>query len=178
MNTGQTMLTIGALTLLSIMTLNYYGSIARSGRHMSQSGAGIFATSLATSYIERAQNMCYDSATVSVSNVISNANLFTPYNRFGREADSEKNINKFNDFDDFDKYTDTIKAGGILGTFVAKFSVYYVNTADLNTKVLTRTFVKRMDLSVWRCDPKTDTKEAVTFDTAKASCIMGYFKFN
>ncbi len=180
MNTGQTMLTLAALTVLSILTLNFYGSIAQTGRALSQSNAGFFATSLATSYIERAQNTSFDEVTDTLAQnlVLTNPTLLTPTSRLGRDGDASKDsIYKFRDFDDFNGFNDTTQPGGMLGTFVASFRVYYVNPLNIDQEVAYQTFVKKMDIKVWRIFPPIDTTEARAFDTARVSCIMGYFKF-
>jgi hypothetical protein len=180
MNTGQTMLTLAALTVLSILTLNFYNSIAQTGRSLSQSNAGFFATSLATSYVERAQNAAFDAATDSLpqNKVLLDPTLLTPVSRLGRDGDPSKDsIQNFTDFDDFNGFADTTRPGGMLGTFVAKFRVYYVSPNNIDQEVSYQTFVKKMDITVWRIFPPVDTSEARAFDTAHVSCIMGYFKF-
>ncbi len=180
MNTGQTMLTLAALTVLSILTLNFFGSIAQTGRALSQSNAGFFATSLATSYIERAQNTAFDAATDSIpeDSVLAVPDCLTAPAALGRENPAmEDSIQNFNDFDDFNGFKDTTNPGGMLGTFVASFEVYYVNPLDIDQKTNYRTFVKKMDIKVWRIFPPIVTSEARAFDTARVSCIMGYFKF-
>jgi hypothetical protein len=179
MNTGQTMLTLAALTVLSILTLNFYNSLGQSGRSLSQSNAGFFATSLATSYIERAQNLHFDAVTDSIpeNQVVANPSILTAPGALGREASDGDSIQQFDDFDDFNDFTDTTKPGGMLGTFVASFKVYYVDPANIDNASGARTFVKKMDIKVWRVFPPIDRTEATAFDTAKVSCVMGYFKF-
>jgi hypothetical protein len=180
MNTGQTMLTLAALTVLSILTLNYYNSIAVSGRNINQSNAGFFATSLATSYVERAQNLPFDAVTDTLKedSIIADPTVLTLPVNFGRGGDATKDsIQNFTDFDDFDGFVDTTKPGGMLGTFVATFNVFYVVPSNMDSVSNKQTFVKRMDIRVWRVYPPVDTTEGVAFDTARVSCIMGYFKF-
>lgn len=177
------MLTIGALVILSILTLNYYGSVARSGNNLSQSQAGFFATTLATSYIERAQNTHFDAVTshidsVSADSVINNPNILTkPVNLHREDLTREDSIQNFDDFDDFNGFTDITTPGGMLGTFTATFRVYYVSPTGIDSEVNFQTFVKRMDIKVWRSYPPIDPEQGTPFDTARISCIMGYFKF-
>ena len=178
MNTGQTMLTIAALAMLSVLTLNYYGSMARNGNNISQTQAGISATTLATSYIELAQNTNFDKVTYESDTALRNPNLLTPPELLGREDVTDDSIQNFNDFDDFDGWTEN-KSLGVMGDiFTAKFEVYYVNPNNIDQKVSYRTFVKRMNIKVWRSYPPIDTADAVSFDTARVTCILGYFKFS
>ncbi len=55
MNTGQTMLTIMALALLSVITLSYYRSMGQIGNILSRSNATFTATTVATSFLERVE---------------------------------------------------------------------------------------------------------------------------
>lgn len=182
MNTGQTMLTVGALVILSLLTMSFYGSMGRANRNISQSEAGITANTLATSFIELAQNTAFDSYTdtMQADDFIANADLLTHWDKLGREDSLvEDSMRKFNDFDDFNGWTEYRTPGGMLGKFRADFRVYYVDTLDVDKEVKYCTFVKRMDIKVWRVEPPLDTMETKSvYDTARASCFMGYYKFN
>jgi hypothetical protein len=179
MNTGQTMFTLIALTVLSIITLRYYSSVANNGRTLVQSKAGLTATTIATSYIERAQNMSFDSATVgfSVDTIKQDPTLLTGPDALGREA-GEDSLNLFNDFDDFNGYEENFVLPDGTETYKVKFAVYYVDPDNIEVKSTVRTFIKQMDISVWRIYPPLDMTQATIFDTARTSTIMGYFKFN
>jgi len=178
MNTGQTMLTIAALALLSVITLRYYSSIAQSGRNLATSKSGLTATTIATSLMERAQSLGYDELTTGSSNptTFRSAAYFTDPVQLGIPKINK--LDEANDFDDFNAFVDTIQQGSMNEKFIANFDVYYVNPSDLQTKVYVRTFVKRMDVKVWRIYPPLVSGEGTLFDTGRASTIMGYFKYN
>jgi len=176
MNTGQTMLTIGALALLSIITMRYYATIGNSGQSLAMSNAGLTATTVATSFIERAQNTAFDevSATTAVNLINSNINLLTAPLSLGREG-SDENIclDSLDDFDDFHGWTETYTPAFMNETYKVNFEVFYVDTNNIETKVTSkRTFLKRMNLKVWRSQPPG------VFDTVRMSTIYGYFKYN
>ncbi|HOV98688.1 MAG TPA: hypothetical protein PK595_03840 [Bacteroidota bacterium] len=177
MNTGQTMLTIAALTLLATMTLVYYSNIARQGRLLNQSQGGIVASTLATSYRERALNLYFDEAVKSYtfSEIQEDPSLLTAANYLGSDA-GEDSVDKFDDVDDFNNFTDTLKLP--VGTFAASFKVYYVSPSNIDVPVSSPTFLKRMDITVRRTFPPVDEGEANILVSSSVSCIKGLFQYD
>lgn len=179
MNTGQTMFSIAALTFLSIITLRYYSSIGQTGITLSQTNAGLTATTIATSFIERAQNTAFDHKTANLpaNYVLTNPNLLTAPGLLGVDTVSEVTYEDFDDFDDFNRVTVEYKTGHEI--YNVNFRVFYVDTANINNTVTDKpTFLKRMDMQVWRTYPPIDPQQAKAFDTLKMSTLYGYFKFN
>jgi hypothetical protein len=179
MNTGQTMFSILALSFLSLVTLRYYGSIGQAGLTLSQSNAGLTATTIATSFIERAQNTAFDAVTAHVpaNYVLTNTSLLTPYTSFGTDTSTEVAYDDFDDFDDFNNLT--IDYHTVTNEiYKVNFMVFYVDTANINTIKYTQTFLKRMDIKVWRTYPPSDSTQPSSFDTLRMSTLFGYFKFN
>jgi hypothetical protein len=180
MNLGQTMLTILALVLLALVSISYFSSVGRSGQTLNYSKSGLTATTIATSYIERAQNMSYDEKSATgfwADTIINNPTILTSSFLLGRDG-AESIIDDFNDFDDFNGYTDTCAIQSANEKFAVRFDVYYVNPNDIESRSSTQTFVKRMDLDVWRTFPPIDTTERSGSDTVRISTVLGYFKFN
>lgn len=178
MNLGQTIITLGAFVLMSSIILGMNTSFVENGKSIDEAQNGIMGLSLATSYIELAQGLAFDETTIS--DFITSTGDLTQPNQLGADPDSgETSPSGFDDFDDFNGYTETVRMGSdssvpdslLSGSiFKLNFSVYYVNPADVNTKVVTRTFVKRMDVKVWRTFPESK-------DTLNASHILGYWHF-
>ncbi len=182
MNTGQTMLTVGALALLSIISLRYYETVSQNGANLAQSNAGLTATTIATSYIERAQNTAFDEQSIGhpVDSIQANINLLTAPNLLGADGANEMmSIDSVDDFDDFAYYNHShpvvYHPGNINETYQVEFNVYYVDTSDIMTQVNYRTFVKKMDVKVYRVD---STSLQAAFDTVRMSTIFGLFKYN
>jgi hypothetical protein len=181
MNTGQVMLTIGALALLSMITMRYYSSIGNSGQILVQSNGGLTATTIATSYIERAQNTAFDEKSDTAINLIqANHSLLTAPNALGADNAVERlSPDSANDFDDFKYFGQTnpvtYHPGNINETYRIAFDVYYVDTSDIMTKVNSITFLKKMDVKVWRV---VDSSLVKGFDTVRMSTIYGLFRFN
>ena len=105
MNTGQSLLSIGALFLLSLTILRVNNSILTTDSVMMDSKFGILATSIATSLIEKASKKAFDANTFE--NGVSNLNELTEASALG-PGSGESAPDACNDFDDFDGYTDQI----------------------------------------------------------------------
>jgi hypothetical protein len=177
MNTGQTMLTIAALAMLSIITMRYYASVGYSGRSLAMSNTGLTSTTVATSLIERAQNTPFDAKGDTAYKPLKYPNLLTRWDSLGPDSYNETlSIDSLNDFDDFNGFTYEYAPGWMSEKYKAKFSVYYIDTNDIATRVNKRTFLKRMDIKVWRSYPAHDTTEG-GLDTVRMSTIYGYFKY-
>jgi len=161
MNTGQTMLTIAALTLLSIITLRYFASVGQSGQTLADSNSGLTATTIATSYIERAQGAQFDELSDGVPldsmQKFYNTILTAPGVSLTAETASERlSPDNANDFDDFNYFNTSnpfiVVPEGIPEIYKVEFNVYYVDTNNINVNAGHRTFLKRMDLKVYRID--------------------------
>jgi hypothetical protein len=179
MNTGQTMLTIAALALLSIITMRYYATIGNSGQSLAMSNAGLTATTVATSFIERAQSTAFDEVSIGtaanliIENIKTTNNMLTAPGSLGREGANENiSIDSLDDFDDFNGWTETYKPAWMNESYKVSFKVFYVDTSNIEIAATKRTFLKRMDITVWR------DSASVLSDTVKISTIYGYFKYN
>ena len=79
MGTGQTLLTIAAMMMISRMVLSVNNENAQSGGSIEMAAYRITATSLGTSVIEEASGLAFDE--LSDTNGISNPTSFTPVNK-------------------------------------------------------------------------------------------------
>jgi hypothetical protein len=181
MNTGQTMITILALALLSVITMRYYDTVGQSGRTLSKMGAGFTATTIATSVLEQVENCAFD-AYSDTANTALDSTRFTKPNAFGRETGETKGDWKhYDDVDDFNRDTLAITPGWMNEVYQVALQVYYVNPyGNIETKIQgasdKATYVKRIDVKVWRSIPKLDSAEV--FDTVQVSNLHGYFFYN
>ena len=170
MSTGHTILTIFALMLLTTILLNFYRLLMDNGDIIASGQDGILETTLATSYLEIASGLAYDSVTDTSDVAISNPNALTSV--LGPEDADEDSIYKFNDFDDFNGLTLEETPNGTTRRYKTMFQVHYVNPGNIENISGNRTFVKRMDLKTWRTYPPGKT------DTLRLSQVMGYFHFD
>jgi hypothetical protein len=182
MNTGQMMLTAFALMLLGATIFTVNKNNVQQGTILRQTEVGIYAVSLATSYIEKATNLNFDEYTVS--NMISNgstANLTAP-SALGIEPAhvgpyGAETANVDSTFDDFDDYNGFVKLDIVPGADVFKdtVGVHYCDTTGV-IQLSTKTFYKRMDIKTWGTVTRGAFEGASSngTDTIKLSYIFSY----
>lgn len=125
MNTGQMMITIASLMLLSIVVLTINRNFLTTNSSLLTNKQTLSATSLATSIIEEASGKAFDENTLGGKS-ITNANVFTSL--LGPETNEKynaKGANEFDDFDDFDGLQDSIDIPGS-GTYKFWVKVNYI----------------------------------------------------
>lgn len=163
MNTGQMLLTIGAMIILSMVILNTNKNYLNTTIYLQETKYGVLATSLATSIIEKAKSLSFDEATNGAA-VASTSDL-TRAADLGPE--SGETYAAFNDFDDFDGYT-TIDTTEMSAVYNISCNVFYVNENQLNGTTNSRTWHKKILVAV--------TSEFMT-DTVRMSSIFSYWFF-
>jgi hypothetical protein len=171
MNTGQTILTIGAFMLLTTILQSVFISTSNVSADISSGQDGILATTIAASYAEHANGLAFDQVTDSM-NVLSDISALTypP----GREA-GEDSLWKFNDFDDFNKWTDDRSAGNSGRVYRTTFTVTYADPNHIEQDIAVRGPIKRLDMKTWRILPPPQPDEVP--ETLRTSIVMGYFHF-
>ncbi len=168
MNTGQMLLTVGAIVLLGTTVLTVNRSFTQQGAVLEQTEIGIYAVSVATSIVEEAAGMAFDQATVGNS-VTTTASLTDP-NRLGPdlgETTTPRSTALFNDFDDYNNLIMGVKIAGV-DSFTVKANVYYIDPSMPDAPSSSSTFFKRLDVRVYSVS---------TADTIKMSYIFSYFIF-
>lgn len=173
MGTGQTLLTIAAMMLLGTVILGTNTGLQNSSQVLMSTNFGLESVSLATSTIERAQNLAFDAATATQAVDPANINLLTDPTALGQEN------NNPNDLDDFDDYNGLNNNGRLevdslsTGIYYVRTKVYYVrrnmSSGSLDS-IGTRTWSKRLDVWVWN---KEDPATVVTTST-----VFSYWFFN
>jgi len=164
MNTGQSLLSIGALFLLSLTVLRVNNSILLTDSVMQDSKFGILATSLATSLIEKASKKAFDANTYS--NSVSALNELTSAGGLG-PGSGETAPDSCNDFDDFNGYTDSVTTLPS-ANFYLEAKVCYVNPNTPDVKLNTQSWHKKMTVIV----ASTSSQ-----DTIRLSTIYSYWHF-
>lgn len=163
MNTGQSMLAIGAMILLSTLVLRVNNTFLSTKTVMNESKFGVLATSLATSLIEEASNRNFDH--VTDGNPINNVNLLTKHTALKKE--SGEVYPDFNDFDDFNGFTKTI-TNLPSADYSLSCKVEYVEPPNLDVAVAKRTWHKKISVTV--------TSES-SKDTVRLSSVFSYWFF-
>lgn len=164
MNSGQMLLSIGALLLLSLTVLRVNNTILQTDSVMMDSKFGILATSIATSFIEKASKKAFDANTFE--DAVSTLSELTPASGLG-PASGETTPETFNDFDDFNGYTEQI-TNLPSAIFDVSCTVCYTNPTNPDGKLTTQSWNKRMTVKV--SSPSSQ-------DTIKLSTIYSYWHF-
>ncbi len=163
MNTGQSLLTIGAMILLSVLILRINNTFLTTGTVLMESKFAVLATSIATSQLEEISNKAFDNYTAS--NPTKYTGDLTPYNRLGPETGETPAT--YNDVDDYNGYT---KTDSTMPSAIFKINckVEYVNTSNPDVAVNTQTWNKKITVYVTSVSMK---------DTVKMSEIYSYWVF-
>ena len=141
MNTGQMLLTVGALILLSTMILRFNRAILTSDEVMYNSKFNVLASSLCTSLIEEAKGKSFDQNTDSSAvNNISELSL-----KLGTE-----NGEAYADFNDFDDFNGFIKVDSTMpsAVFYVTSKVNYIDASDPNKISSSPTWRKAITVTV------------------------------
>ncbi|MBI1937587.1 MAG: hypothetical protein HYS25_05630 [Ignavibacteriales bacterium] len=174
MNTGQMLITIGAIFLLSMVILTTNRGLITTNATMVDNRYGILGVSLATSTIEKATSRAFDNNTDTLS--IDALSSLTNVNQLGLEAgESSNNPDGFNDIDDYNCYKVTPRVDSLSfeGTnrkiaFNTYCNVDYVSVNDPRTVLNQRSWHKRITVRV--------ISPGMT-DTIKMSSVYSYWYF-
>ena len=177
MNTGQSLFSIGALLMLSLLVLRVNNTILSSDVVMRDSKLGILGVSLGTSLIEEANKKAFDA--VTAEDGITDVNLLTSPSGLG--PGSGEFYPNFNDFDDYNEYVklDTIFTMINIGNttiidttryvvFKDSCSVCYVEPDNIDGKIMAKTWHKKMTVFV---------SSPSMIDTIKISKVFSYWNF-
>lgn len=142
MGTGQTLLTIMAMIMLSRLILSVNAGTAESGDSIQVAAYRITATSLGSSMIEQATGMAFDAKSDTVG--ISNPSNFST--TLGKETGEV-----YPDFDDFDDFNNLHRVDSLTGSavFNTDVKVEYVSIVNnVITVSASPTYSKRITVSV------------------------------
>lgn len=164
MNTGQSLLSIGALLLLSLTVLRVNNGILTSDSVMMDSKFGVLATSLATSIVEKASKKAFDANTAE--DAVSNLTQLTLPANLGPGV-GETPPDDCNDFDDFNGYTENV-TNMPSAEFDISCEVRYVNPNNLDGTSTSSTWHKKLTVTV--TSPSSP-------DTIRLSTVYSYWYF-
>jgi hypothetical protein len=168
MNTGQLLLTMGAMFILALVVLRVNNTFLSTTDVMSNTKFGVLAVSLGTSIIEEACGKKFDTATDTTS--ISNVSLLTDPSGLGPKYGEV--YPNFNDFDDFNNYT-RVDSSMPSAVFSISCKVHYVDITGSNiVEVNKKTWHKKIDVMV---TSRSFTKSSGIQDTVRLSSIFSYW---
>ncbi len=144
MNTGQSLMVIVGILLLTVFILTVYRASTARITISLVNEATITATGLAQSLIEEIQIKSFDEKTIGQT--VTSTDSLTASGLLGKDT-GEILVTQFDDVDDYNNYTRSDSLSR-LGTFYSKVDVYYVQKFTPEAKTSSRTFTKRIDLFV------------------------------
>ncbi len=162
MNTGQVLLIISALTLLSIVTLSVNTMLLSKTTTILQSEAHLTAISIAQSMVDEIMIARFDTATIGRRVYPGQEGTLTPPGSLGPEIGEAaavslpeppdtsvgyKSAIRYNDIDDYNNYKRYYYSYS-LGTFGVVDSVFYVIVSSPDERSTVQTFFKRIVVSV------------------------------
>jgi hypothetical protein len=187
MNLGQTMLVVAAISILGILVLNANRTVLETNETQNQSEFGITAVSLATSLVEEANGKMFDEVIEdSTTLALTDPSQLTASASLGKEAGEayRSGVTDFDDFDDFDRLflvykspldsaltpgsSGEITVPGIREKYYVKCRVQYVASGNLDAVVTTRTWHKKITVTVSAASPTMK-------DTLVYPAVMSYW---
>lgn len=148
MNTGQTILSAGAMMLLAILVLRMSNVTIQTQDHMHNSKFGILAVSIASSLLEQATQKAFDESTKE--NFVTSLTSLTERYNFGCGLESGEfcdSLDSFDDYDDFHNYTN-VDSTMPSAFFEIHCTVDYVNPNVTGFISSNRTWHKMMTVRV------------------------------
>ena len=141
---NQMMLSIAAMIFLSMLILNVHSSTTDKLIILYSNEAVIEATGIVQAVFEEIQTKAFDENTVS--DAAKERNLLTPVLSLGK--DSSEAV--YTDFDDIDDYNglSIIDSANVMGKFDLAVLVYYVAETSPYDSSGTRTYIKRVDVTI------------------------------
>lgn len=156
MHTGQMMMVLGALALLSLVSLSINTMIIGKTTTMLDAEGQLNAISIAQSMIDEVMQKHYDAATVSAK--IFDPTQFTGAGSLGCSGAESgavpqpdtypyKSATGYNDVDDYHRYRRIVSTPR-MGNFDVRDSVFYVVESNPDQKSSGQTFFKRITVTV------------------------------
>jgi len=142
MSSNQSLFSLGALLIFSLITLRFNSSVLESSRVEIENKVYLTAFSLGDDMIEEIKQKAFDETTVDFPT--TDPSTLTPVNSLGDEGETYPN---YNDIDDYDKYEKTISAPHAENYHVL-CSVFYVDGNNPDQQVYTQTFYKKVNVAV------------------------------
>ena len=163
MNTGQTLLTLGALVILSTVVLSMNRTYLNDEKDTLKTEIGITAVSLATSLIQEAGGKAFDEKSDTTSLTVTDS--LTAPSKLGPEAGETRAT--FDDFDDYNNLDTTISYPNT-GQFHIHSTVFYTNPAKPDSNYNTKSWFKKIVVKV--------SSPSMT-DTITMGYVFSYFYY-
>ncbi len=166
MGKGETLFTLGAIIMLSVLAINVNKSFTENSDYFNQTRYELETISIANSFIEEASQLPFDEQSWDSTKVEKVATDFTQVSDLGPDA-GESNIDLFDDFDD---YNDFMKAETTMqNVYNISCRVVYIHPDYPDSSISTRSLYKKLMVTV---------KNTVNTDSLSLSYVHGFWYFN
>lgn len=155
MNNLQSILTIGSIFILSLVSLSFNSSLLQNNTVELENKVYLTAFSLADDVIEEIKQKAFDEKTLVFPTV--NRSTLTPAGSLGNEGESYPYFDDVDDYNNYSRDADEPHAE----KYHISAKVYYVSETDPDTKSSTQTFHKRVDVTV--SSPYLNNNAKLTF---------------
>lgn len=166
MGKGETLITIGAIVMLSITAINVNNSFTENSEYFNVTRHSLESIALANSIIEEASQLPFDEQSWDSTIVEKMATDFTEVGKLGPDA-GESDYDSFDDFDDFNNYA--VAETTMQNIYQIHCRVHYVHPNYPDSPISTRSFYKKLTVTV---------KNPVNNDSLALSYIHGFWYFN
>lgn len=166
MNMGETLITLGAMTLLVVVVLNMNRSLNTTDTFLNETRFGLETTAIATSYIEEISQYPFDEVSWDTTMTSKTPADFTLAANLGPES-GETDVTLFDDLDDFNNYA--VAETTQQNVYNIQVQVHYVdgNTPDVNTTSCT--YYKKLTIVIINM---------LNNETTQMNYVHGFWYFN
>lgn len=172
MTTAQTLLSIGAIMLLTFLILRFNSIQITSSEAAYNAKFGIVANSLANSLIEEAKDKVFDEVAFDTNKVILSASDFSPTANTNMGKEIGEVYPNFDDFDDYnnlfvlDTLSLTNPTTGRATPFEIRSTVNYVSDTAPDVKSGSKTYHKKLTVAVY---------SSAMIDTVKITTVFSFW---
>jgi len=142
MNSIQSMLSMGALVLLSLCSFRFNTSVLENSTAQIDNKVTLTAFSLADDMIETIKQRSFDEATIEFPTGLAN---LTPDSELGSEAG--ESYLTYDDIDDYNNYTKTVSAPHA-ENYHLLVKVKYVDGGNPDNEIITQSYYKKVTVYV------------------------------
>ena len=178
MNTGQTMLTLGAMVLITMIILNFNRMMNHINQSLNFNRFRLEALSIMTSHVEQLSQLFFDEASTDTTSE-KRINDFTSSNMLGFEVNDNSIVDDIDDLNGL-----TVADTGISGVlYNVDYNVDYITLQNnLIVHSDNKQYHKRISIEVSDAyDPPliyTAQGDSLNRDTLKISVVISYWFYN
>lgn len=166
MGKGETLFTLGAVIMLSLLAINVNNSFTENTEYFNQTRYELETISIANSFIEEASQLPFDELSWDSTKIEKVATDFTNVSDLGPDA-GESDISLFDDFDDYNNF---MRAETTMqNVYDISCRVVYINPNCPDSSISIRSLYKKLIVTV---------KNTVNSDSLSLSYVHGFWYFN